>query len=410
MNQTFKIVPKTGVIYVIQEAIKLGFYRGNPEWCNLGQGQPETGKIPGGVARIKDISLELIDQEYAPVGGLKELRIGIADMYNKLYRVGKSSQYTFENVSVCPGGRPALTRLAATIGNINLGHFLPDYTAYEELLSTFHSFNTIPILLDGERGYNFPIEELRREILGRGLGALLISNPCNPTGKVIPGNTLKQWVEVGNELDCAMLMDEFYNSYIYTGTTGNKPISAASYIEDVNEDQTVIISGITKNWRYPGWRIAWVIGPKDVASAVTSAGSYLDGGAPRPLQKMSVGLMDPVRVLDETEALQRHFRQKRRVLLDGLQDIGVTFEREPEGAFYAWGDVKNLPEHLNTGEKFFRAALNEKVVVVPGKYFDINPGKRRSTSNGRFNTYVRFSFGPEIEAIEEAMTRLKWML
>ncbi len=73
--------------------------------------------------------------------------------------------------------------LAAAIGQIHLGHFLPDYTAYEELLDIFRRFTPIPILLDPEHGYDFSLDSLRREISGRGLGALLLSNPCNPTGK-----------------------------------------------------------------------------------------------------------------------------------------------------------------------------------------------------------------------------------
>ena len=60
---------------------------------------------------------------------------------------------------------------------MNLGHFLPDYTAYEELLDIFKLFTSIPILLDGASGYHFGLEELEREITGRGLSALLLSNP-----------------------------------------------------------------------------------------------------------------------------------------------------------------------------------------------------------------------------------------
>jgi aspartate/methionine/tyrosine aminotransferase len=80
-------------------------------------------------------------------------------------------------VSIAGGGRVALTRLAAALGNINMGHFLPDYTAYEELLSVFKAFTSVPILLDPEEGYQISYENLKREILGRGFKALLASNP-----------------------------------------------------------------------------------------------------------------------------------------------------------------------------------------------------------------------------------------
>ena len=122
--------------------------------------------------------------------GIWELREAIAGLYNRLYRRGMPSQYTAENVSVSGGGRAALTRAAASLGTVNLGHFLPDYTAYEELLDIFKAFTAIPILLEGERGYAFSAEDLRREVLGRGLSALLLSNPCNPTGKLVQGEEL----------------------------------------------------------------------------------------------------------------------------------------------------------------------------------------------------------------------------
>src|SRR6185369_13016294 len=118
-------------------------------------------------------------------------------------------QYTAENVCISGGGRAALTRAAASLGTINLGHFLPDYTAYEELLDIFKAFTSIPILLEGERGYSVTSDDLRREVLGRGLSALLLSNPCNPTGKLVAGEELERWVHVARELDCTMLLDEF---------------------------------------------------------------------------------------------------------------------------------------------------------------------------------------------------------
>ncbi len=209
----FRAVPRTGVIYVTTEANRLGYRAGAADWCNLGQGQPETGPLPGAPPRHGDVDISLDDLEYAPVSGILELRAAIADLYNRLYRRGRGSKYSVENVCVSGGGRVALTRAAASLGPINLGHFLPDYTAYEELLDIFKAFTAIPILLDGARGYEFTVDELRREMTGRGLGALLLSNPCNPTGKLIDGEELDGWVRRrrARELDCALLFDEFYS-------------------------------------------------------------------------------------------------------------------------------------------------------------------------------------------------------
>jgi aspartate/methionine/tyrosine aminotransferase len=407
----FRTVPRTGVIYVTTEAQKRGFSLLDPDWCNLGQGQPETGDLPGAPPRVRHVEVSVDDLDYAPVAGLWELREAIAALYNTLYRRGMPSQYTAENVCISGGGRMALTRAAASLGHVNLGHFLPDYTAYEELLDIFKAFTAIPILLESEHGYAFGAEELRREILGRGLSAILTSNPCNPTGKLVDGEDLRRWVDTARELDCTLLLDEFYSHYIYRAPPGQLPVeSAARYVEDVDRDPVVLFDGFTKNWRYPGWRVTWTLGPKTVVDALASAGSFLDGGGSKPLQRAAVPLMEVDHVVAETKAIQSAFRSKRDYLLSQLERLGVRLDRAPEGTFYVWGNVERLPPPLNDGMGFFRAALEEKVIVVPGEFFDVNPGKRRHGRASRFKSYVRFSFGPSRGVLERAVERIERML
>jgi N-succinyldiaminopimelate aminotransferase len=404
----FRSVPRTGVIFVTTEATRRGFQPGDPTWCNLGQGMPETGPLPGSPPRQSGITIDPDDQEYAPVAGLWELREAVAGHYNALYRRGLPSQYSAENVSISGGGRSALTRAAASLGHVNLGHFLPDYTAYEELLDIFRLVSPIPILLDGESGYAFTPSDLRREILGRGLSAVLLSNPCNPTGKLVAGDELAAWVTAARELDCALLIDEFYAHYIWRRPEGEPgpTVSAARYVEDVDRDPVVLFDGLTKNWRYPGWRVTWTVGPRAVIDAVTSAGSFLDGGGSKPLQRAAIELLGADVTRAESEAITRAFADKRELLLEGARRLGMTIDREPDGTFYVWARVDQLPPPLSDGMGLFRAALEEKVIVVPGEFFDVNPGKRRAGRPSRFRQHVRLSFGPGRETLELALERL----
>jgi len=414
IGSAFRSVPRTGVIYVTTEAQKRGFRTGDPAWCNLGQGQPETGPLPGAPDRVHRVAIDVDDQEYAPIPGIWELREAIADLYNRLYRRGIPSKYSAENVSVSGGGRTSLTRAAASLGQVNLGHFLPDYTAYEELLDIFKAFTAIPILLEGERGYAFSPDDLRREVQGRGLGALLLSNPCNPTGKHIRGEELERWVAMSRELDCSLLIDEFYSHYVWSDGVGKgSPIaveSAARYVEDVERDPVIVFDGLTKNWRYPGWRVTWTLGPKRVIEAVASAGSFLDGGGSKPLQRAAIPLLEDAHVIAETNAIQAAFRGKRDRLLAGLARLGIETDAPPDGTFYVWGKVSGLPAPLDDGMGFFRAALEQQVIVVPGEFFDVNPGKRRSQRASRFRRHVRFSFGPALDNLETALGRLETLL
>jgi aspartate/methionine/tyrosine aminotransferase len=407
----FRAVPFTGVIFVMAEAAKRGYAYGHPDWCNLGQGMPETGPLPGAPDRLQQVPITLADQEYAPVAGIPELRTAVAELYNHLYRQGKASQYTADNVCICGGGRLGLTRTVAALGDINLGHFLPDYTAYEELLDIFRRFTAIPILLEGSDGYRFDMGKLEREVAGRGLSALLLSNPSNPTGRTIRGLELASWVEAARRLDCTLLLDEFYSHYAWNAAPEeNGLVSAARYVDDVDVDPVVILDGLTKNWRYPGWRTTWVVGPRSVIDAVTSSGSFLDGGGSRPLQRAAIPLLEPATVRAETAAIRDAFLRKRRIMADGLRGTGMRLDAEPEGTFYVWADLAGLPEPLNDGMSFFQAALEEKVICVPGEFFDINPGKRRSGRASRFRTYARFSFGPEEAAVQEGVRRIAEMV
>jgi N-succinyldiaminopimelate aminotransferase len=407
----FRPVPFTGVIFVMAEAGKRGYRYGHPDWCNLGQGQPETGPLPGAPPRVNQLEIGPGDQDYAPVPGLWDLRRAVAELYNELYRRDKSSRYTEHNVCICGGGRASLTRAVAALGQVNLGHFLPDYTAYEELLDIFKLFTAIPILLEGRSGYRFSLDELRREITGRGLSALLLSNPCNPTGRVIQGEELQRWVEVARELACSLLIDEFYSHYVWVdGGDGAGLVSAARYVGEVDADPVVLFDGLTKNWRYPGWRCTWIVAPQPVIEAVSSSGSFLDGGGSKPVQRSAIPLLQPDLVRAETEAIRRAFQRKRRILSQGLQQAGIRFDLEPEGTFYCWGDVSSLRSPLNDGMSFFRAALERQVICVPGEFFDINPGKRRSGRPSRFRHYVRFSFGPEEGQVQEGVKRIQEMV
>jgi len=399
----FRPVPRTGVIYVTSEARKRGFGI-DDGWCNLGQGQPEVGPIDGAAERITHVDFTEDDLEYSPVAGLWELREAVASLYNARYRRGMKSQYTAENVAIAGGGRVAMMRACAAIGPVHVGHFLPDYTAYEELLDVFRRFTPIPILLDPERGYDFSIRQLRREVLGRGLGGLLMSNPCNPTGKLVRDEELASWVSLARELDCAMLFDEFYSHYIWKG---EGTVSAAEFVEDVDADPVVVFDGLTKNWRYPGWRVCWTLGPKRVIAAMSSAGSFLDGGPSRPMQRAAIPLASLAVAEQEAKAIRARFIDKRAAMMNGLRRLGVRFDLEPEGTFYAWGDVSGLPEGLRVGEDLFRAALDHKVIVVPGVFFDVDPGQRRGGRPSRFRHHVRFSFGPRLDVIEEALGRLR---
>ncbi|CAE7448480.1 aspC [Symbiodinium natans] len=425
----FRKVPKTGVIYVMDEASKAGYSASTAQvWANLGQGSPETtraknwptnvrkrltelvekGKLTSelGPFHIKSLEVNEENLHYGSVNGDWALRRAVAGFYNEVYRKGKSSLYSAENVAIVGGGRLALTRLCCAMDNVNLGHFLPDYTAYAELLSQFKTINSIPIPLDPKNNFRITLQDLRREIVGRGLSVLLLSNPCNPTGQLVEGEELKNWVRIARETQCSIVLDEIYSRYIYTQRMSPtdatwRTVSAAQFVEDVNADPIIILDGLTKCWRMPGLRICWIVGPKSLIDSVGAAGSFLDGGPSLPTQRSCVPLVNPKDVIEQTIMLQVLFSHKRDFLLRRLQDMGIVVEQPPQGTFYCWCDISNLPAPLNKCWGFFRELLREKVIITPGVFFDVNPGSRRKFNS--YDSFIRLSYGPSFKEVQRGL-------
>jgi len=409
-------VPFMGVIWVVHQAVKRGFVNGHPDWCNLGQGQPEVGEMAGAPPRIDTIKLDPADHAYGPLGGTDEVRTAVAEHYNRLYRQGKSSRYDKDNVAVAMGGRLALSRSLCALAPLNIGYQLPDYTAYEDMLDLHLSRLTpVPMVASPENGFTITAAQFEQAVTDAGLSALILSNPCNPTGRVIKGAELQRMLDTGRKHDCLLLMDEFYSHFIYEqGADGqwgpaSGPVSMAALVDDVESDPVLIFDGLTKNHRYPGWRVGWIIGPKHLVQTVERVASALDGGPSRVTQRAALMALEPDYADQETTALRKVFAEKRNVMVNALTEMGVTLAAEPDSTFYALGCLSGLPEPLNDAKTFFWRALDRKVLTVPGEFFDVNPGKRRRGPSP-YEQWMRFSFGPPMDNMVMGLERLAEMV
>ncbi|KJX94912.1 unnamed protein product [Zymoseptoria tritici ST99CH_3D1] len=399
----------TGVVWTTERAYERGYGDDPTGWANLGQGAPEVDdEIKGCFERPHTIDISMTGREYGPTAGIKPLREAVAHLYNEHHRQGKVSKYTWENVCIVPGGRAGLIRIAAVLGNAYLGFFIPDYTAYNEMLSLFKNFAAIPIPLKKEDGYQIHPEKIEEEI-SRGTSVILTSNPRNPTGKMVSRHELEEIQDTCRDR-ATLIMDEFYCGYNYTTDCDGTVISAADNIDDVDEDDVLIIDGLTKRFRLPGWRVAWIVGPKEFIKALGSCGSYLDGGTNVPFQEAAVSMLEPTRVRTEMVALQTHFRMKRDYIVGRLEAMGFTLDYTPDSTFYLWLNLEALPIEINDGLNFFQACLAEKVIVVPGIFFDLNPSRRRDLFDSPCHHYVRVSYGPKMEVLKAGMDGIERIL
>ena len=135
----------------------------------------------------------------------------------------------------------------------------------------------------------------------------------------------------------------------------------------------------------------------------------MDGGANVPFQEAAVQMLEPELVDKEMKALQVHFYHKRNYVLKRLREIGFNIKIEPQGTFYVWLDLSTLEPPLppsakiGDGLNFFNALLKEKVIVVPGIFFDLNPARRRDLFDSPCHHFVRLSYGPKMEVLERGL-------
>jgi len=106
-------------------------------------------------------------------------------------------------------------------------------------------------------------------------------------------------------------------------------------------------------------------------------------------------------------SLQHHFRGKRDYVLGRLTEMGFKLAYTPNSTFYLWLDLSDLPDGINDGLNFFSACLKEKVIVVPGIFFDLNPSKRRDLFDSPCHHFVRLSYGPRMDVLKMGLDAIE---
>ena len=404
LPSAFRPLPRAGVVHVVSEAMERGFGSDGLPWANMGQGAPETGPLAGAPDRITRIDFDCDAHEYAPLAGVPALREAVAALYNERYRKGQASQYTAENVLIFPGGRAGLTRWAATLGSSSVGYLVPDYTAYEGLFESVGKADAVPMEDPRFADPAQSAEALGEAIATHNLSSVLLSNPGNPTGRVRSDEELADWVATCRRTGTVLALDEFYAHYVYDRPA---PVSAAVYVEDVDRDPVLVFDGLTKNWRYPGFRLSWMVAPKSVVELLARCCAFLGGGTMRPLQEAVIPLLAPAVADQEAQVLRTHYARKQADMAERLTGLGVKVDPMPRGSFYLWGDVSALPEGWNTAIDFLDRALDCQVIAIPGQAFDINPNGGRTGHTGAWDRHLRFSFGPEWESLVAGLDRLE---
>jgi len=203
--------------------------------------------------------------------------------------------------------------------------------------------------------------------------AFVVNSPANPTGAVQSPEDMRAFARIADEHDVLCISDEVYEHIVFEG-------EHRSPMEFAETDNVVVVNACSKTYSMTGWRLGWVAASERRAERMLRVHQYVQACASAPAQYAAeAALSGPQDVVDDMAA---SFEERRDVLLDGLEDMGLDVPT-PEGAFYAMPAVP---------DGWVDEVVDRGVVVVPGSAFG---------DNGE--GYARISYATDIETLREAI-------
>jgi len=307
--------------------------------------------------------------------GLIELREAIAEDYWKKYRVKVSP----EQILVASGTSPAMLLLFSALlepgEEIILSN--PYYPCYPNIIRFVDGSPVFVEVLE-EEGFQY-LPEMIKEKLRPSVKGIMINSPSNPTGNVMSAERMKQIAK----LSPFIISDEIYHGLVYEG-------EVHTILEFT--DHAFVINGFSKLYAMTGWRLGYVIAPKEFIRPMQkiqqnlfiSASSFAQWGAVAGLMKTE----------KDVEKMRETYDRRRRFLIPRLKALGFGITVEPTGAFYI---LANANKFSRDSYRFAFDILKEaRVAVAPGIDFGTNA-----------EGYLRFCYANSLENIEEGMNRLE---
>ena len=234
--------------------------------------------------------------------------------------------------------------------------------------------------------FRFDADELRAAF-SRGVKALVLCNPSNPTGRVFSRDELQIIADLAQEYDTFVITDEVYEHIVYSPHRHTYMASLPGMFE-----RTISCNSLSKTYAITGWRIGYVIASPKVTAGVRKVHDFLTVGAPAPLQEAAVTALEFSD--DYYEELQEAYTRRRDLFLGYLEKANLNFTR-PEGAYYVLVDIADFDFESDTAFCTW-LAKEIKVAAVPGSSFFREPVKH----------LIRFHFAKSESTLSAAGERL----
>ena len=348
----------------------------------FGVGEPDF-EPPEAVREAAKRAIDAGCSKYTAVTGIPALKEAICDATER----SRGWRPKNENVCVSVGAKHTLFNLALALYEPGDEVVIPKpyWVSYPEQVRLV---GANPVLVDTreEDGWKLSPATLAKA-LGPRTKAVILCTPCNPTGLAYTEDETRALVEVVRKSDCWLIVDEIYAELVYEGL---RFVSAAKIAPDLR-DRMVVVDGVSKTYAMTGWRIGWALAPAPLVKALDVVQGQSTTNPTAVAQHAAIAALKGPS--DDFGRIRAMFEKRRNAMVAGLSSIPGVKCRKPDGAFYAFADVRGLYGLDWNGKKVatdedvaFWMLEKAHVAAVPGSGFGA-PG------------YVRFSYAASEERI-----------
>ena len=360
----------------------------------FGAGEPDF-PTPDYIVEAAAAATKVVaNHRYTPTPGLPDLRQAIVDKTKR----DSGYEITVDQVLVTNGGKQAVYQAFATILDPGDEVILPApyWTTYPEAIKLAGG-KAVEVFADESQNYLVTVDQLENARTGN-TKALLFCSPSNPTGSVYSAEQVKAIGEWALKNNVWIIADEIYEHLLYDGATA----PSIPVVIPALADTTIILNGVAKTYAMTGWRVGWMIGPKDVIKAATNLQSHLTSNVSNVSQRAAIAALTGN--LDAVHEMGVAFDRRRKLIVSLLNDVPGFECPTPQGAFYVYPSVKGAlgktirGKVANTSAELATIILDEvEVAAVPGEAFGPSG-------------YLRFSYATSDEDIVEGIARIKKLL
>ena len=360
----------------------------------FGAGEPDFPTPDYIVNSAVEAAKVAANHRYTPAAGLPELRDAIV----KKTKRDSNYEITSDQVLVTNGGKQAVYQAFASILDPGDEVLLPSpyWTTYPECIKLAGGVS-VEVFADESQNYLVSVEQLEKARTPK-TKVVLFCSPSNPTGSVYSPEQVKAIGDWALANGLWVVTDEIYEHLLYDGATAPSICVAVPALAD----RTIIINGVAKTYAMTGWRVGWMIGPKDVIKAATNLQSHLSSNVSNISQRAAITALTGD--LSAVHKMGEAFDRRRKLIVKLLNEIPGVSCPNPTGAFYVYPSVKGVlgkeirGKRPKTSAELATLILEEvEVAAVPGEAFGPSG-------------YLRFSYALGDEDIIEGIGRVKKLL